>query len=123
PAPATITGKVFNDLNHSGTFTTGEPGLSTWTVYIDANHDGALNSTESRTITDGSGNYSFANLTPGVSYRIRELLKKHWTRPSPSFIDVPPGSGVTSININFGNASKGSAALITAMPIASTSLS
>ncbi len=55
--PATITGYVYNDLNSSGGFDAGEPGLDGVTVTL---------SNGATTTTNTAGFYSFANLPAGT---------------------------------------------------------
>lgn len=67
-------------------------GLGGWTVYIDQNQNARLDPGESSTVTDSTGNYSFAELSPGAYY-VRELVQPGWTRTHPS------GSGVHIVTI------------------------
>lgn len=96
---ATITGNVFNDTNGSSTLTAGEPGLSTQTVYIDANSNDVLDSGEVTTTTNGSGIYTFSALTPGT-YRIRVDLPAGWMRTSTNPVPTTPTSA-SSTTLNF----------------------
>ena len=94
-----ISGQKFNDLDGDGVKDAGEPGLSGWTIEL----DGGAQST----VTDGSGNYSFTNLTPGT-YTITEVLQAGWTQTttSPAAITVTSGSDVTGVDFgNFQNVS------------------
>src|SRR5207237_1422320 len=62
----TISGLLFQDSNGDGVQQAGEPGLSSWTVYLDANGNGTLDTGETTATTDSNGNYAFANLGPGT---------------------------------------------------------
>ncbi len=80
-----IEGAIWNDVNGNGDreldLATGlptEPGLAGWTVYIDVNANGVLDSTEQSTLTDGDGSYHFASVLAG-SYRVREILPPNWS--------------------------------------------
>ena len=100
--PAKISGNVFNDLNKDGIKTTGESGLSGWTVFLDANNDGTLQSTEKHVTTDSSGNYSFS--VAAGSYHVAEVLQFGWqhTAPTASYaLTVTPGQTVSGKT--FGN--------------------
>ena len=66
--PASISGRVFADLNGNNTLDSGEPLLSNVTIYL---LDGAGHRIASTT-TDGNGKYVFDNLTPGV-YGVEEI--------------------------------------------------
>ncbi len=56
PTPsAQIHGIVFNDANSNRRLNTGESGLAGWTVFLDLNHDGALDPGDPVTTTDANG--------------------------------------------------------------------
>ena len=80
--PAEITGVKWNDLNKDGIRDTGEPTLSGWTIYLDANNNGELDSGEQSTVTDTNGEYTFDNLSPG-SYIVAEVQQPGWQQTSP----------------------------------------
>jgi serine-aspartate repeat-containing protein C/D/E len=66
--PASISGRVFADMDNDGTFSSGDKVLSGVTVYL-------LDSTGTRidsTTTDAKGKYSFTDLEPGV-YGVEEI--------------------------------------------------
>jgi hypothetical protein len=52
PLKGCIAGQKFNDLDGDGVKESGEEGLQGWTVFLDANNNGALDSGERRTVTD-----------------------------------------------------------------------
>ncbi len=85
--PAMITGQAFTDLNASGIKQTGAPGLSGWTIYLDANNNGMLDAGETSTTTDSNGNYSFPNLDAGT-YTVREVVPPTWFQSLPRGPDV-----------------------------------
>lgn len=83
-----IFGTVWNDLNADGiravSGSTGaflDPGLADWTVFLDLNTNGAIDSGEPTTLTDSSGGYSFLNV-PAGDYEVTEVQPEGW--------DVPP---------------------------------
>ena len=97
---AQITGRKFNDLNGDGSGS-GDPGLSGWTIFLDTNLNGVLDAGETSTVTNGSGAYSFSNLTPGT-YSIREVLQPGWVQTvSPSPVTLISGSSISGQD--FGN--------------------
>jgi hypothetical protein len=102
--PASISGKVFNDLNGDGTQETGEPGLAAWTVFIDANNNGLLDAGEQSTVTDAQGNFTLGGLIPGT-YSIREVLQNNWQRSAPvsGFFTVTVAAGQSAAGLAFGN--------------------
>ena len=101
--PGSIAGNVFNDTNNNGVKNTGESNLAGWRVYIDSDKDGIMDSTEPKTLTDASGNYSFSNLGANNTYRVRAGLAPgyHYVNPSTGFVDVALGSGTSATGKNF----------------------
>jgi hypothetical protein len=102
-----IAGNVFNDLNGDAAKASGDPNLSQWRVFIDANHDGVWQASERNALTDTNGNYAF-NALPAGSYRIAQQLQTGWrrTKPSAAYYDVNVGSGGTASGKTFGNTQK-----------------
>ncbi|HND55763.1 MAG TPA: SdrD B-like domain-containing protein, partial [Pirellulaceae bacterium] len=63
---ASVTGKVFEDLDGDGSnIEVGEPGLATWTVWVDYDDDGIQDGGEPSAISNGSGDYSISGVNPG----------------------------------------------------------
>ncbi|MBI5404815.1 MAG: DUF11 domain-containing protein, partial [Candidatus Kerfeldbacteria bacterium] len=94
-----LNGSKFNDLNGNGTWDQGEPGLVGWTINLDQDANGSVDAT---TVTDGNGDYSFANLGPGT-YRLREVQQAGWTQTSANPADVTVVSGTNVNDLDFGN--------------------
>ena len=69
-ASATIAGRVWLDANDSGTLDGAEAGIAGVTVTLAGTDLGGAAITRS-TVTDATGAYAFANLTPG-NYTVRE---------------------------------------------------
>lgn len=78
---ASITGTVFTDLNQDGVFSPEEPPLSGWTVYLDANSNGRLDSGELSTRTNTLGQYTFYNLATSTTYTVAQALKANYFTP------------------------------------------
>ncbi|MDP6716149.1 MAG: pectinesterase family protein, partial [SAR202 cluster bacterium] len=78
----TIEGNKFNDRN-SNSANDSEPGLSGWTIYLDNNNNGMLDSGEATTTTDSLGNYRFSGVVPGTT-TVRELAQAGWTQTYPT---------------------------------------
>ncbi|MBI5216620.1 MAG: Ig-like domain repeat protein [Ignavibacteriae bacterium] len=97
---ASISGQKFKDANNNGAKDDGEPGLSGWTIQLQNTSGGIVASTT----TDGSGNYSFAEVTPGVTYRVREVQQSGWVQTTTNPSDITPTAGQQITGINFGNA-------------------
>ena len=100
PATASIAGRVFNDINGNGLVNTGEAGLAKWTVYLDANNDGKLDTGDTSVLTDASGNFTFTGLTAGTD-AIRVL-------PKAGFAATKPTNGLLTIKLIAGQKSTGS---------------
>ena len=79
---ATISGQVFNDFNADGLKDAGEPGQSGWTVYLDADGNGQLDTGETTAITAGDGSYSFTGLAAGT-YTVAEVPQPGWEQTYP----------------------------------------
>ena len=77
PEAGDIHGTKFEDLNNNGSWDEGEPALSGWTIFIDENRNGILDSGEQQTITNAFGEYLFSNLPTG-SYSLREVEPSGW---------------------------------------------
>src|SRR5439155_15102423 len=84
-----------------------EPGLPNWTIYLDLNNNGLLDTGEPFTKTDANGNYSFLNIGPGTYY-VREVPQTGWNQTAPT--PIPPGKytvtvsyGTVVTGLDFGN--------------------
>ena len=73
-----ISGLKWRDDNANGAKDGTEPTLSGWTVNVSGTLEG-INFSESTT-TDGSGNYSFPNISAGTSWLVKEFDQR--TNPS-----------------------------------------
>lgn len=81
-----ISGKVFDDLNGSGTWESGEPGLANWTVTL----NGPVSSSK---LTDANGDYSFDSLPFGL-YAVSQIQQGGWIQT------MPPSPGYYSMSIS-----------------------
>lgn len=81
---ATITGIIFNDLNHNGQYDTGEPGIPGVYVVLYSSAAGCVT-----TQTDANGIYSFTVITAGT-YTIYEPVSSPSACP-PSGFSQPDG--------------------------------
>ncbi|MBC8535831.1 DUF7507 domain-containing protein [Feifania hominis] len=75
---ATITGIVFNDLNHNGQYDTGEPGIPG--VYVTLYSAGGCTTTQ----TDAAGNYGFSVASAGT-YTVYEPVASPNACPPTAF--------------------------------------
>lgn len=97
-----ISGTKYNDLNANGRPDGGDFPLPNWQLYLDLNNNNRLDINEPSSITNGQGNYTFANL-PAGAYQVREVQQPNFrqTTPNPAPINIASGTNVA--NINFGN--------------------
>ena len=96
-----ISGQVYNDLNGSGSFVPGDPGLDNWEVDV---YDSSDNFVASQ-LTSGGGNFNIAGLAPGT-YTISEVQQSGWTQTqpvAPYTYTVTVTAGQTSSGYDFGN--------------------
>ncbi len=77
-----VTGVRFVDLNANGVQDSGEEGLAGAIVYVDANNNGAFDSTEISTLTDEDGKYRL-QLEPGT-HTIRIVASAQGTQTLPA---------------------------------------
>ncbi|WP_419886692.1 DUF6923 family protein [Paenibacillus sp. B-A-8] len=83
---ATITGTVFNDLNHNGQFNPGEPGIPNVSVVLYSNSCGTCVST----LTNVNGVYSFP-ITVAGSYFVYETVTDSGASCPPTTFSQPSG--------------------------------
>lgn len=84
--PATITGVVFNDLNHNGVFNPGEPGIAGVFVILYSNASGVCTPVQ----TDAGGVYSFSITTAGT-YTVYETVGNPGATCPPTVFSQPAG--------------------------------
>jgi len=97
PATASIAGRVFGDVNGNGVRDTHEPGLGLFTVYLDLNGDGRLDTGDVSATTDINGNFKFTGLTAGT-YKVRVVAVSGFTVTHPT-------GGAQSVTLAAGQAS------------------
>ena len=80
---ASISGEVWNDADGNRINSAAEPGLSDWTVYLDTNGNGELDTDEISTQTNVDGTYHFSDLDPGT-YNVAQVVKPGWQQTFPA---------------------------------------
>ncbi len=102
--PSWIKGSLWNDKDGDGLWDRGETTLPGWTVYLDNNGNGRLDSGERSTKTNSLGAYSFGFLDKTrQTHRVALLPRSGWKQTSfPSRHTVTLNPGQTSSNRNFG---------------------
>jgi subtilisin-like proprotein convertase family protein len=93
--PVSIEGRKWNDLNANGIQDSGEAGLAGWTIYLDADGNGQLDSGELSTVTDIDGNYAFTGL-PAGDYTVAEVLPTGWEQTFPFPLPDLLGTGLVA---------------------------
>ena len=104
-----ISGVKWKDLNGNGVREANEPGLEGQIIYLDQNQNGKLETGETFTVTDASGDYTFTDLDPGV-YTVAEVLQPGSKQTFPTSsgsaassngvwtVDLGPGETVDGLN-------------------------
>ena len=88
-AAASLTGKVFADLNGDGRRRGAEPALAGAVVFVDGDDDGTLDDGEASATSEPDGSYTITGLEAG-SHRVRVQPVDGWrvTLPAAGFQDV-----------------------------------
>ncbi|MCA9247814.1 MAG: cadherin-like domain-containing protein [Planctomycetales bacterium] len=98
-AAGAIQGVRFNDLDQDGLFEPpdGEEGLVGWTMYLDLNANGSLDSGEPTSVTGDDGAYRFDGLAPDT-YVIAGQLQPGWRQTTGDTAEQP-GDLLRQINV------------------------
>ena len=96
--PGEIHGRAFDDLIPNGVSDLGESGLAGWTIYLDDNNNGKLDGSETSTVTDAQGNYSFTGLKANANYRVAAVAVSGRDLVLPA----PQESGVWQVFVGAG---------------------
>jgi uncharacterized repeat protein (TIGR03803 family) len=105
PKLGEIRGTKYEDRDGDGKLIDGDHHrLWGWTIYLDTNNNGRLDSGEPSTVTDFFGDYRFKNL-PAGSYHVREVQKSGWiqTYPASGKYDITLTAGQAAMGKSFGN--------------------
>ena len=95
----TISGQVFNDVAGSGTYASGDPGLSGWTIDL----FNAAHNVVATAQTDANGNFTFAGVAPGT-YTVAEVTQTGFVQTtSPASFNVTVVVGQSLSGLTFGD--------------------
>lgn len=109
-----VNGYKWNDVNGNSNEDKDEEHLSGWTIFIDDNGNGSLDTTEMSTVTDANGDYAFSNLAPGT-YMICEVQQANWVQTYPvndACHEVVIDESGEANQANFGNQGQGKITII-----------
>lgn len=101
PAPASICGYKFEDLNQNGERDEDEEGLSEWEIRLLKKTNDNDTVEVDFTLTGEDGEYCFEGVDPG-EYVVEEILQDGWINVTPLTQDIIVESGENYI-VNFGN--------------------
>jgi YD repeat-containing protein len=94
----TLSGQVFNDVAGSGTYESGDPGLSGWTIDLLNNAYSVVASAQS----NANGNYVLTGFRPGT-YMVEEVSRSGYVQTTtPAFYSETTVEGQTVNGLNFG---------------------
>ena len=99
-----IRGSVWDDQDGDGAWDGGEPGLSGWRVYVDANGNQAWDAAEVSTLTGPTGTYALTGLAAGT-YQVGEVVPSEWQRTAPAagWYSLTLGEDQLLVGKDFGN--------------------
>ncbi len=100
---ATLSGILWNDQNNSQTYdsTDGESPIVGWTVYVDSNGNGRIDSGEATAITNRNGVYTFAGLAAGT-YNVAVAAPSSFGQTSPGRFGISEGAFDISLRFDAG---------------------
>jgi subtilisin family serine protease len=101
-----IQGLVWADTDADGKVDDTEGGIANWTVFIDYNDDGLLDTNEPFAITDAEGLYAIESYGGPGDYTVAQIVQPKWTQTYPTSgahtVTIVDGDDIVT-DINFGN--------------------
>jgi len=98
---ASISGQVFADGNGDGKKGIDAIGLSGWTVWIDLNGNGTLDSADVKVTTDHFGKFTIGQLAAGT-YKLHVVQQIGWKLTTPAILTITLTNGQASTTSLFG---------------------
>ncbi|MCA9138045.1 MAG: VCBS repeat-containing protein [Planctomycetales bacterium] len=83
PDPGQIYGVLFEDLVANGALDTNEPRMEGWTVFLDDNRNGMVDTNETVTTTDAEGAYVLSAIPSFREYSVAVAPPTGWQQVSP----------------------------------------
>ena len=100
-AGAEIGGTVYNDINQSGVYASGDTSLSGVSLFLYAVSNGVPVALLQSVVTDVNGNYQLPNLSTGAYFLVESLLPGYVGSAPPNNSVLVNLTSLTSTNINF----------------------
>ncbi len=101
-----VQGRVWSDENSNALPDAGEQGIENWTVFVDLNNNGALDSNEPSGVTIADGTYEIEMFAGPGDYTVAQVLQPLWEQTFPASgthtITIVNRDDVIS-GIDFGN--------------------
>ena len=98
---ASISGQVFGDGNGDGKKGIDAIGLSGWTVWIDLNGNGTLDTSDIKVTTNHLGKFTFGQLAAGT-YKLHIVQQTGWKLTTAAIVTVTLTNGQVSTTSLFG---------------------
>lgn len=101
-APASVSGKVYQDNDSNGAFEATDEALAGWTVFVDSNSNSTLDAGEPSAVTGAAGDYTISNVTPATA-TLRVVNPGGFAPLAPAAISITPapGQSVTGKDFTF----------------------
>jgi uncharacterized protein (DUF2141 family) len=104
-SPGSVSGVIWDDVNGNAVREASDLLLQDWTVFVDANSNGAYDTGELQTKSLADGTYKITGITPGT-INVVEVLKAGWRSSAPvtNVRTVVVQNGKETTDLDFGNA-------------------
>ncbi len=90
PRAGSISGTLFNDVSQDAVYDVGDPTLSGWTVFLDANGNGRRDVAEAIAISQADGTYQFTDVPAYREHVVAVELPSNWEQVTPQRVPGQP---------------------------------
>ena len=97
---ASISGRVFNDLDGDRVWDANESAAAGWRAYLDANNNGRQDVGETSMLTGANGGYAFLALRPG-RHVVRIVLQQDWQYSGYAYYTIALTVGQNRRGVDF----------------------